>query len=161
MTLTSSCWRRLVIAGVPLLASGCCCSSAELTLLEELFIKHNHEVRRLQRELRHALSIDSLIESARAPVDPKWGMPAPRFAGSVTSVAGYSCTLEVHENRFGKDIAAVVSQAPFRIAIYDDDGFKAEAIAVFIDAATGGVVCRLMFTKGEVEVVEGDLVTGL
>lgn len=130
-------------------------------MAQEQLAELEQEMQVLQRDLQHVRPIHSLIEKMRTPVDTTWGIPAPRFAGVVTSVNGYSCTLDVRENRFGKGVAAVVAEAPFRVAIYDDSGFKAEAIAVFIDPETGGVVCRLMFTKGEADIVKGDLASGL
>ncbi|MFT4840328.1 MAG: cell division protein FtsL [Planctomycetota bacterium] len=83
-------------------------------------------------------------------------MAAPDLAGTVTNASGRLCTISIGENPGNVDIQSVISRMPFRFAIYDDNGFKAEAVATKYEASANAVLCNLMFTKGEATIRTGD-----
>lgn len=83
-------------------------------------------------------------------------MAAPDLAGTVTNASGRLCTISIGENPGNVDIQSVINRMPFRFAIYDDNGFKAEAVATKYEASANAVLCNLMFTKGEATIRTGD-----
>tara|TARA_R110002072_G_scaffold228234_12_gene385378 strand:+ start:9956 stop:10981 length:1026 start_codon:yes stop_codon:yes gene_type:complete len=83
-------------------------------------------------------------------------MAAPDLAGTVTNASGRLCTISIGENPGNVDIQSVISRMPFRFAIYDDNGFKAEAVATKYEPSANAVLCNLMFTKGEATIRTGD-----
>jgi hypothetical protein len=84
------------------------------------------------------------------------GMAAPDLAGVVTNASGRLCTISIGENPGNVDIQSMINRMPFRFAIYDANGFKAEAVATKYEPSANAVLCNLMFTKGEATIRTGD-----
>ena len=83
-------------------------------------------------------------------------MAAPSLAGTVTNASGRLCTISVVENPGNVDIQSVINRMPFSFAIYDDNGYKCDAIATKYEASAKSVLCTLRFTKGETIIRTGD-----
>jgi hypothetical protein len=83
-------------------------------------------------------------------------MAAPDLAGTVTNASGRLCTIAIVGNPGNVDIQSVISRMPFRFAIYDDNGFKAEAVATKYEASAKAVLCKVMFTNGQATIRTGD-----
>lgn len=83
-------------------------------------------------------------------------MAAPLLAGTVTNASGRICTISIADNPGNVDINDQISRRPFRFAIYDENGFKAEAVATRYEPSANAVLCDLMFTKGGVSIQTGD-----
>jgi len=83
-------------------------------------------------------------------------MAAPSLAGTVTNASGRLCTIAVGENPGNVDIQSVIDRMPFSFAIYDDSGYKCDAIATKYEESAKAVLCTLRFTKGEVVIKTGD-----
>ena len=144
------------------------CSSADHLLREE----HGREVAVLQQRLaekdRHleylTLELQRLrkvpivpIPIAEARAGSVWaGFSAPALEGTVTGVSGDDCTVVVVANPGNVDIQSIITHTPFRFAVYDENGFKAEAVATNYDAASNVVKCHLTFTKDDATIVVGD-----
>lgn len=83
-------------------------------------------------------------------------MAAPSLAGTVTNASGRLCTIAVGENPGNVDIQSVINRMPFAFAIYDDNGYKCDAVATKYEASANAVLCTLRFTKGETVIRTGD-----
>jgi hypothetical protein len=83
-------------------------------------------------------------------------MAAPSLAGTVTNASGRLCTIAVGENPGNVDIQSVINRMPFSFAIYDDNGYKCDAIATKYEESAKAVLCTLRYTKGEVVIRTGD-----
>lgn len=83
-------------------------------------------------------------------------MAAPSLAGTVTNASGRLCTIAVGENPGNVDIQSVINRMPFAFAIYDDNGYKCDAIATKYEPSANAVLCTLRFTRGEVIIRTGD-----
>jgi len=83
-------------------------------------------------------------------------MAAPDLAGVVTNASGRLCTISIGENPGNVDIQSMIQRRPFRFAIYDDNGYKAEAVATKYEPSANSVLCNLMFTNGEATIRTGD-----
>ena len=51
---------------------------------------------------------------------------------------------------------SVINRMPFSFAIYDDNGYKCDAIATKYEESAKAVLCTLRYTKGEVVIRTGD-----
>ncbi|MFT4511804.1 MAG: hypothetical protein ACI89X_002234 [Planctomycetota bacterium] len=83
-------------------------------------------------------------------------MAAPDLAGTVSNASGRLCTIAIGENPGNVDIQSIINRMPFRFAVYDENGFKAEAVATKYEPSANAVLCNLMFTKGEATIRVGD-----
>jgi len=83
-------------------------------------------------------------------------MAAPTLSGTVTNASGRLVTIAVADNPGNVDIQDQISRMPFRFAIFDESGFKAEAVATKYEASANAILCKLMFTKGVATVRTGD-----
>lgn len=83
-------------------------------------------------------------------------MAAPDLAGTVTNSSGRLCTISIGKNPGNVDIQSIISRMPFRFAIYDDSGYKAEAVATKYEPSANAILCNLMFTQGETTIRVGD-----
>jgi hypothetical protein len=83
-------------------------------------------------------------------------MAAPTLAGVVTNASGRLCTISIGDNPGNVDIQDQISRMPFTFAIYDENGYKAEAVATKYDASAKAVLCNLRFTKGAATIKNGD-----
>lgn len=83
-------------------------------------------------------------------------MAAPSLAGTVTNASGRLCTIAVGENPGNVDIQSVINRMPFAFAIYDENGYKCDAVATKYEASANAVLCTLRFTKGETVIRTGD-----
>ena len=145
------------------------CSNADHLLLEE----RTREVERLRRQLadneglvnrlraqiaarQNEFESGLLIAEAEITSGTYYVPPAPDLEGKVVSVSGRLCTIVVTSNPGNADVKAAITRMPFRFAIYDEDGYKAEAVATKYEAATKTALCQLMYTKGEAKIAVGD-----
>ena len=84
------------------------------------------------------------------------GMAAPDLAGTVSNAPGRLCTISIGENPGNVDIQEMITNMPFRFAIFDENGFKAEAVATKYEPSANSVLCNVMFTKGQAAIRTGD-----
>jgi hypothetical protein len=84
------------------------------------------------------------------------GMAAPTLEGTVTNASGRLCTISIGENPGNVDIQSAISRMPFSFAVYDENGYKAEAIATKYEPSANAVFCNLKFTNGEATIRVGD-----
>jgi hypothetical protein len=82
-------------------------------------------------------------------------MAAPNLSGTVTHAAGRLCTIAVTDNPGNIDIADHIAKFKFRIAIYDQNGYKGEAVATEYNEASKSILCNIILVnKGTI--TEGD-----
>lgn len=149
------------------LTSGC--SNADHVLIEE----RTQEVAVLRQQLaeqdRHldylaseVQRLEQASEQRRLMERAKAGImypPVPDLAGKVIRVSGKLCVVVVDENPDKVDIKKAIARMPLRFAIYDENGFKGELVATKYEAGAKGVLCTLIYTKGEAAIVVGDKVS--
>ncbi|MFM1871096.1 MAG: hypothetical protein RL398_518 [Planctomycetota bacterium] len=82
-------------------------------------------------------------------------MAAPNLSGTVTHASGRLCTIAVTDNPGNIDIADHLAKNKFRIAIYDKDGYKGEAVATEYNEQSKSILCNvILVNKGQI--MEGD-----
>lgn len=84
------------------------------------------------------------------------GMAAPNLTGTVTNASGRLCTISITDNPGNVDIQDQIERRPFRFAIFDDKGFKAEAVATKYEASAKAVLCNVLLTNGSASIKTGD-----
>lgn len=82
--------------------------------------------------------------------------PTPDLAGVVTEIADRHCTIRIDDNPFGIDIAAQIARRPFRVAVCDANGYKAEVVSQRYDATTASLFCNVMFVTDGAKLAAGD-----
>ena len=83
-------------------------------------------------------------------------MAAPTLAGTVTNASGRLCTISIADNPGNVDIADQISRRKFRFAIYDDSGYKGEAVVQRYEPTANAVLCRVALTKDDATIRTGD-----
>ena len=83
-------------------------------------------------------------------------MAAPTLAGTVTNASDRLLTISIADNPGEVDIQDQINRRPFRFAIYDENGFKAEAVATKYEPTANAVLCNVMFKKGSAQIRTGD-----
>ena len=83
-------------------------------------------------------------------------MAAPNLAGTVTNASGRLCTISIADNPGNVDIADQINRRNFRFAIYDDNGYKGEAVATKYEPTANAVLCRVELTDANATIRTGD-----
>ena len=76
--------------------------------------------------------------------------------GEVAEIDGDVCRIRITANEQGVDVRSYLARAPFRFAIYDEHGYKAEARAKEFVGATGLLQCEVVFLKDDAQIRKGD-----
>lgn len=83
-------------------------------------------------------------------------MAAPNLAGTVTNASGRLCTISIADNPGNVDIQDQINRRPFSFAIYDANGYKAEAVATKYEASANAVLCTVRVKNGNAQIRTGD-----
>lgn len=120
--------------------------------LNETIDGKNVEIAALKRDNdEQKLLVAAAVEAGFSPA-----MAAPTLAGTVTNVSGRLCTIAVAENPGNVDIQDQILRRPFRIAVYDEAGYKAEVVATKYEPSANAILCNVMFTKDSAQIKTGD-----
>ena len=84
------------------------------------------------------------------------GMAAPNLSGTVTNASGRLCTISITANPGNVDIQDQIERRPFRFAISDASGYKAEAVATKYEKSANAVLCNILLTNGSATIKTGD-----
>jgi hypothetical protein len=76
-------------------------------------------------------------------------MAAPDLAGLVVNANERLCTIQITDNPGNIDINEQIQRGQWGFAIYDDNGYKGEAIATKYEASANAVLCNVKLVKGE------------
>lgn len=129
---------------------------AELAAKERRVHALEQDVARLESQLPEAGSGDGpLAARARTGSGRGLGLP-PLLEGTVTSADQRQCVVKLTNNPGNVDIEKSIARRPFRFALYDEDGYKAECVATRYDASANAVLCRVVFRKDGVVLAQGD-----
>lgn len=79
-------------------------------------------------------------------------MAAPNLGGTVVNASGRLCTIQVTENPGDVDVGEMIAKLPFSFAIYDESGYKGEAVATRYEPSAKAVFCDLTLVKGDIKV---------
>lgn len=140
----------------------------EAVRVKDATLAENHNLKNTIAELNEAVAArDSRImglESDRSQlqllvkVAESYGflrsMAAPNLAGTVTTSNGRLCTILITDNPGNVNIKEAIELGKWGFAIYDDKGYKGEAIAEKYEESANAVLCRVVPVKGEIR--EGD-----
>lgn len=83
-------------------------------------------------------------------------MAAPNLAGTVTNSSGRLCTISISDNPGNIDIQDQINRRPFSFAIFDDKGYKAEAVATKYEPSANAVLCTIRVRNGGATIRTGD-----
>jgi len=86
-------------------------------------------------------------------------MAAPTLAGTVTNASGRLVTISISDNPGDVDIQDQINRRPFRFAISDASGYKAEAVATKYEPTANAVLCNVLLTAGSRPIRAGDSAT--
>jgi len=126
--------------------------NAQIAALNETVETRNATVASLTKDNKEK---DLLIAVARRNgLVPS--MVAPDLAGTVTMASDRLVTISVANNPGEVDIQEIINNNPFRIAIYDEQGYKAEAVATRYEPSANAILCNVMFKKDDAVIRSGD-----
>jgi len=83
-------------------------------------------------------------------------MAAPTLSGTVTNASGRLCTISIVDNPGNVDIQDQINRRPFSFAIFDENGYKAEAIATKYEASANAVLCTIRVRNNGATIRTGD-----
>jgi uncharacterized protein YhaN len=140
----------------------------EAVRAKDAALAENHELNNKIKELTEAvatrdgkingLETDKSQLTLLVKVAESYGflrsMAAPNLSGTVTTSNGRLCTIQVTDNPGNVDIQQAIEQGRWTFAIYDDKGYKGEAVAEKYEASANAVLCKVMLEKGSIK--EGD-----
>lgn len=98
---------------------------------------------------------DLLIQAAKVRGFSE-AMAAPSLAGTVTNASGRLCTISISANPGNVDIQDQINRRPFSFAIFDDNGYKAEAVATSYVESANAVMCTIRVRNGGASIRTGD-----
>ncbi|MEC8253144.1 MAG: hypothetical protein VX044_08025 [Planctomycetota bacterium] len=98
---------------------------------------------------------DLLVQAAKVRGFSE-AMAAPSLAGTVTNASGRLCTISISANPGNVDIQDQINRRPFSFAIFDDNGYKAEAVATKYEASANAVLCTIRVRNGGAAIRTGD-----
>lgn len=124
----------------------------QIASLNETIGNKEQEIAALERDnSEQKLLVAAAIANGFSPA-----MAAPTLAGTVTNASGNLLTVAVADNPGNVDIQDQIERRPFRIAIYDETGFKAEAVATKYEPTANAILCNVMFKKDSATIRTGD-----
>jgi len=124
----------------------------EIVALNETIGSKDQQIAGLERDNSEK---DLLIAAAKVRGFSE-AMAAPTLAGTVTNASGRLCTISIADNPGNVDIQDQINRRPFSFAIYDANGYKAEAIATKYEASANAVLCTVRVTNGSAQIRTGD-----
>lgn len=130
-----------------------------LAALEREVPALEREIAALQQQIAVRVDrIDDLEREARLSMQTGFSGPgaAPTLAGKVTAMTGKLCLLEVIDNPKHEDLAQKAHLRMWRVAIYDERGYKAEARVLHCDAEQRVLACELTMVRPGMTVCVSD-----
>ncbi|MCK5940807.1 MAG: hypothetical protein KAI24_02460 [Planctomycetes bacterium] len=124
----------------------------EIASLNETIGSKEQQIAALERDNSEK---DLLIAAAKVRGFTE-AMAAPTLAGTVTNASGRLCTISIADNPGNVDIQDQINRRPFRFAIYDENGYKAEAVATKYEPSANAILCNVQFTNGSAKIRTGD-----
>jgi hypothetical protein len=124
----------------------------DIVALNETIDGKNQMIATLERDNSEK---DLLIAAAKVRGFSE-AMAAPTLAGTVTNASGRLCTISIADNPGNVDIQDQINRRPFSFAIYDANGYKAEAMATKYEASANAVLCTVRVKNGSAQIRTGD-----
>jgi len=124
----------------------------DITALNETIAAKDGQITGLERDNSEK---DLLIAAAKVRGFSE-AMAAPSLAGTVTNSSGRLCTISISENPGNIDIQDQINRRPFSFAIFDDNGYKADAVATKYVASANAVMCTIRVRSGGAAIRTGD-----
>ena len=124
----------------------------EIASLNETVGSKDQQILALERDNSEK---DLLISAAKVRGFSE-AMAAPSLSGTVTNASGRLCTISISANPGGVDIQDQINRRPFSFAIFDDSGYKAEAVATSYVESANAVMCTIRIRNGGATIRTGD-----
>jgi len=124
----------------------------DIAALNETISRKDQEILGLRRENSEK---DLLIAAAKVRGFSE-AMAAPSLSGTVTNASGRLCTISISANPGNVDIQDQINRRPFSFAIFDDSGYKAEAVATSYVESANAVMCTIRVRNGGATIRTGD-----
>ncbi|MFN3240649.1 MAG: hypothetical protein ACE37K_03960 [Planctomycetota bacterium] len=124
----------------------------EIASLNETIDGKDQQIASLERDNSEK---DLLIAAAKVRGFSE-AMAAPNLAGTVTNASGRLCTISIADNPGNVDIQDQINRRTFSFAIYDANGYKAEAIATKYEPSANAVLCTVRVKNGNAQIRTGD-----
>lgn len=124
----------------------------DIAALNETISRKDQEILGLHRDNSEK---DLLIAAAKVRGFSE-AMAAPSLSGTVTNASGRLCTISISANPGNVDIQDQINRRPFSFAIFDDSGYKAEAVATSYVESANAVMCTIRVRNGGATIRTGD-----
>ena len=124
----------------------------DIAALNETVARKDQEILGLRRDNSEK---DLLIAAAKVRGFSE-AMAAPSLSGTVTNASGRLCTISISANPGNVDIQDQINRRPFSFAIFDDSGYKAEAVATSYVESANAVMCTIRVRNGGATIRTGD-----
>ncbi|MAD34934.1 MAG: hypothetical protein CMJ88_14430 [Planctomycetes bacterium] len=124
----------------------------DIAALNETISRKDQEILGLRRDNSEK---DLLIAAAKVRGFSE-AMAAPSLSGTVTNASGRLCTISISANPGNVDIQDQINRRPFSFAIFDDSGYKAEAVATSYVESANAVMCTIRVRNGGATIRTGD-----
>ena len=124
----------------------------DIAALNETIARKDQEILGLRRDNSEK---DLLIAAAKVRGFSE-AMAAPSLSGTVTNASGRLCTISISANPGNVDIQDQINRRPFSFAIFDDSGYKAEAVATSYVESANAVMCTIRVRNGGATIRTGD-----
>ena len=124
----------------------------DIAALNETISRKDQEILGLRRDNSEK---DLLIAAAKVRGFSE-AMAAPSLSGTVTNASGRLCTISISANPGNVDIQDQINRRPFSFAIFDDSGYKAEAVATSYVESANAVMCTIRVRNGGASIRTGD-----
>lgn len=124
----------------------------DIAALNETISRKDQEILGLRRDNSEK---DLLIAAAKVRGFSE-AMAAPALSGTVTNASGRLCTISISANPGNVDIQDQINRRPFSFAIFDDSGYKAEAVATSYVESANAVMCTIRVRNGGATIRTGD-----
>ena len=123
-----------------------------IAALNETISSKDEQIASLERDNSEK---DLLISAAKIRGFSE-AMAAPTLSGTVTNASGRLCTISIVDNPGNVDIQDQINRRPFSFAIFDENGYKAEAIATKYEASANAVLCTIRVRNNGATIRTGD-----
>ena len=124
----------------------------DIAALNETISRKDQEILGLRRDN----SEKGLLIAAAKVRGFSEAMAAPSLSGTVTNASGRLCTISISANPGNVDIQDQINRRPFSFAIFDDSGYKAEAVATSYVESANAVMCTIRVRNGGATIRTGD-----
>jgi len=97
-----------------------------------------------------------VLEGVKISSGSGMGRVTPNLGGEVTSHANDRLVIELTSNPDGVDIQQAIERFPVSFAIYDENGYKGEALVEKFEPSANTITAKVLIRRGDTPIQNGD-----